>query len=70
MYALTYAISVSRGHGDTLSRLVDVTQELVSRHVEGDVWIVSAMAQRASAQAKIDSSIESVYFCPFTLLIL
>lgn len=51
-------VSVEPGHRETLSKLVDITQELVSLHVEGDVWIVSAIAQRASAQAKIDSSIE------------
>jgi len=38
----------------TLSDLIHRTQ----RNIEGDVWIVSAMAQRASAQAKIKSSIE------------
>lgn len=42
----------------TLPKLIDVTQGLVSNYIEGDVWIVSAMAQQASAQAKIDSSIE------------
>lgn len=42
----------------TLANLVDITQNLVSNQDEGDVWIVSAMAQRASAQAKIDSSIK------------
>ncbi|KZP27015.1 hypothetical protein FIBSPDRAFT_731619, partial [Athelia psychrophila] len=41
----------------TLANLIDITQDLVSNQDEGDVWIVSAMAQRASAQAKIDSSI-------------
>jgi len=51
-------VSVEPGHEAALSSLVDITQELVSRHVEGDVWIVSAMAQRASAQAKINASIE------------
>lgn len=42
----------------TLAELIDLTQVVVARHVEGDVWIVSSMAQRASAQAKISSSIE------------
>jgi hypothetical protein len=45
---------------DTLKTLVTLTQELVERRVEGDVWIVSAMAQRTSAQAKVDSSIAYV----------
>jgi hypothetical protein len=44
----------------TLANLIERTQVLVGHQVEGDVWIVSAMAQRASAQAKIDSSIEYV----------
>jgi hypothetical protein len=50
-------VSVRPKHRGTLTNLINITQELVSRHIEGDVWIVSAMAQRASAQAKIDSSI-------------
>jgi hypothetical protein len=42
----------------TLANLIDLTQGRVESDIEGDVWIVSAMAQRASAQAKISSSIE------------
>jgi len=42
----------------TLANLIERTQTLVEHQVEGDVWIVSAMAQRASAQTKIDSSIQ------------
>ncbi|KAF7985533.1 hypothetical protein HWV62_3769 [Athelia sp. TMB] len=42
----------------TLANLIDITQNLVSNQDEGEVWLVSAMAQRASAQAKIDSSIK------------
>ena len=53
----TSVLVVRPQHRKSLSSLVDITQELVHRHVEGDVWIVSAMAQRASAQSKIDSSI-------------
>lgn len=49
--------AVQPHYQQTLASLIDKTQELVHRHVEGDVWIVSAMAQRASAQSKIDSSI-------------
>jgi len=55
IYAKT---SVDNHYRDTLANLINRTQTLVERDVEGDVWIVSAMAQRASAQAKIDSSIE------------
>ncbi|KDR79395.1 hypothetical protein GALMADRAFT_137237 [Galerina marginata CBS 339.88] len=56
---LSYAkISVDSPYQSTLANLIDLTQGLVENYVEGDVWIVSAMAQRASAQAKINSSIE------------
>ncbi|KAJ7433602.1 hypothetical protein B0H11DRAFT_2375583 [Mycena galericulata] len=41
-----------------LAHLVQITRDLVQRHVEGEVWIVSAMAQRASARVKINASIE------------
>jgi len=41
-----------------LRNLIDITQELVSHDVQSLVWIVSAMAQRASARAKLDASIE------------
>jgi len=55
---LPYAkVSVRPQHRKTLSNLVNITQDVVTRHVEGDVWIVLAMAQRASTQAKINSSI-------------
>jgi hypothetical protein len=37
-----------------LAGLIDITEHLV----RGDLWIVWAMAQRMSAQAKIRSSIE------------
>ncbi|KAI0246610.1 hypothetical protein BJV78DRAFT_125834 [Lactifluus subvellereus] len=50
--------SVNDTYRHTLANLIERTQVLVGHQVEGDVWIVSAMAQRASAQAKIDSSIE------------
>jgi len=58
-HALPYAnISVDPPYRGTLTNLIDLTQRRVEEHVEGDVWIVSAMAQRASAEAKIISSIE------------
>ncbi|KIJ57412.1 hypothetical protein M422DRAFT_239010 [Sphaerobolus stellatus SS14] len=50
--------SVKPAYRKTLADLIEKTQTLVQNHVEGDVWIVSAMAQRASVQAKIDSSIQ------------
>jgi len=56
---LEYAkTSVEDGYRPTLANLIERTQALVQHQVEGDVWIVSAMAQRASAQAKIESSIQ------------
>lgn len=51
---------VDRPYRSTLKELIDLTQDHVGKSVEGNVWIVSAMAQRASAQAKINSSIEQV----------
>lgn len=51
---------VRDGYRSTLPILIERTQDLVEHQVEGDVWIISAMAQRASAQAKINSSIEYV----------
>ncbi|KAI0254650.1 hypothetical protein BJV78DRAFT_1279766 [Lactifluus subvellereus] len=54
-YAKTFAKDAYR---PTLANLIERTQTLVEHQVEGDVWIVSAMAQRASAQANIDSSIQ------------
>ncbi|KAJ7212647.1 hypothetical protein GGX14DRAFT_446771 [Mycena pura] len=41
-----------------LDALIKITRDLVEREVEGEAWIVSAMAQRASAQVKINASIE------------
>ena len=52
---ITY--SVNDAYRSTLANLIEHIQALVEHQVEGDVWIVSAMAQRASAQTKIDSSI-------------
>jgi hypothetical protein len=49
---------VKDAYRSTLANLIERTQALVARQVEGDVWIVSAMALRASAQTKIDSSIQ------------
>jgi len=47
-----------------LRNLINITQDLVSHDVQGLVWVVSAMAQRASARAKIDASIEWVIPTP------
>jgi len=56
---LEYAkTSVEDGYQPTLANLIERTQALVQHQVEGDVWIVSAMAQRASARTKIESSIQ------------
>ncbi|KZP27036.1 hypothetical protein FIBSPDRAFT_886923 [Athelia psychrophila] len=51
-------VSVQPKYQHTLKDLIDVTQTLLIDQDEGDLWIVSAIAQRASAQAKIDSSIK------------
>lgn len=56
MTFITYP--VKDAYRSTLANLIERTQTLVEHQVEGDVWIVSAMAQRASAQTKIDSSIQ------------
>ncbi|KIM80052.1 hypothetical protein PILCRDRAFT_822897 [Piloderma croceum F 1598] len=50
--------SVKDAYRSSLANLIERTQALVEHQMEGDVWIVSAMAQRASAQTKIDSSIQ------------
>lgn len=51
-----------------LAQLIEITQGLVEKEVEGEAWIVSAMAQRASAQGKINASIECVLsLCQATL---
>jgi len=60
---------VNDAYRPTLANLIEHTQALVQHQVEGDVWIVSAMAQRASAQAKIDSSIQYVVRPAIGLLI-
>ena len=47
-----------------LDDLIQVTRKLIERDVEGEAWIVSAMAQRASAQVKITAAIEYIpYNC-------
>ncbi|KAJ7208974.1 hypothetical protein GGX14DRAFT_633103 [Mycena pura] len=38
--------------------LIDLTRDLLKRDIEGEAWIVYAIAQRASAQVKINASIE------------
>ncbi|KAJ6455161.1 hypothetical protein C8R45DRAFT_1222591 [Mycena sanguinolenta] len=41
-----------------LDHLIQVTRKLIERDIEGEAWIVSAMAQRASAQVKIIAAIQ------------
>ncbi|KAJ6455173.1 hypothetical protein C8R45DRAFT_1036675 [Mycena sanguinolenta] len=41
-----------------LADLIQVTRKLIERDIEGEAWIVSAMAQRANAQVKIIAAIE------------
>ncbi|KAJ6455184.1 hypothetical protein C8R45DRAFT_1036755 [Mycena sanguinolenta] len=45
-----------------LDHLIQVTRTLIERDIEGDAWIVSAMAQRASAQVKIIAAIRYVLY--------
>ena len=62
-YLIFITYPVNDAYRPTLANLIERTQTLVEHQVEGEVWIVSAMAQRASAQVKIDSSIQYVV-CP------
>ncbi|KAJ7787445.1 hypothetical protein B0H14DRAFT_2953336 [Mycena olivaceomarginata] len=48
----------SKPDRQALDALVKLTRDLVERYVEGEVWIVSAMAQRASTRVTIATSIE------------
>ncbi|KAJ7848461.1 hypothetical protein B0H14DRAFT_2445933 [Mycena olivaceomarginata] len=48
---------ISQSDRDALEDLIRITRELVEKGIEGEAWIVSAMAQRASNQVKIDGSI-------------
>jgi hypothetical protein len=48
----------SKPDRQALDALVKLTRDLVERYVEGEVWIVSAMAQRASTRVTITTSIE------------
>ncbi|KAJ7214895.1 hypothetical protein GGX14DRAFT_443367 [Mycena pura] len=50
--------SLSRSSRRSLMHLIQITRELVEENVDGDVWIVSVMAQRANALEKINGSIE------------
>ncbi|KAJ7824469.1 hypothetical protein B0H14DRAFT_3145708 [Mycena olivaceomarginata] len=45
---------ISQSDRDALEDLIRITRELVEKGIEGEAWIVSAMAQRASNQVKID----------------
>jgi len=40
-----------------LDELIQATRRLVDKNFPGDTWIVSAMAQRASAQVNIEGSV-------------
>ncbi|KAJ7841826.1 hypothetical protein B0H14DRAFT_3140118 [Mycena olivaceomarginata] len=41
-----------------LGELIQITRDLVEMYVEGEVWIVFAMARRAGTRVKIDASIK------------
>ncbi|KAF8135881.1 hypothetical protein K438DRAFT_1882461 [Mycena galopus ATCC 62051] len=60
-YARTSGLAdkaLSKSSRRSLTRLVQTTRELVEKNVDGDVWIVSVIAQRANALEKIKGSIE------------
>ncbi|KAJ7898029.1 hypothetical protein B0H14DRAFT_2675933 [Mycena olivaceomarginata] len=63
---------ISQSDRDALEDLIRITRELVEKGIEGEAWIVSAMAQRASNQVKIDGSIgvgmKRAYFIFFVLM--
>ncbi|KAJ7891639.1 hypothetical protein B0H14DRAFT_2496757 [Mycena olivaceomarginata] len=50
--------SLSKSSRRSLAHLIQTTRELVEENIDGDVWIVSVMAQRANALEKIKGSIE------------
>ncbi|KZP13644.1 hypothetical protein FIBSPDRAFT_897201 [Athelia psychrophila] len=61
-YNILYTkVSVQPQYRQTLANLIEITQNLVSLD-EGDVWVVSVMAQKASNQVKINMSINPISY--------
>ncbi|KDQ53797.1 hypothetical protein JAAARDRAFT_209811 [Jaapia argillacea MUCL 33604] len=53
----TCCVKVSQNDAPSLLWLVNVTYDVVTRHVEGDVWILWAMVQRVSVPLKLEASV-------------
>jgi membrane protein implicated in regulation of membrane protease activity len=49
---------ITKPDRQALEHLIQVTRDVTEIDVEGQAWIVSAMAQRASSRVKIVASIE------------
>ncbi|KAI9432389.1 hypothetical protein H4582DRAFT_2131814 [Lactarius indigo] len=50
-------VSVRPGHQEDVSSLVEVTRDVVRKRVEGDAWVLWAIAQRTSLPVKIDACV-------------
>lgn len=57
--ALIYS-SVSESYEESIAGLVDVTRKIVHERLQGDAWIIWAIAQRANLPAKIAACVEYV----------
>ena len=64
---------VRRGYQATMSKLVEITRDIVQKELKNDAWLMWAIAQRVSLPVKIDACIEYVtsFFIPIhnTLMI-
>jgi hypothetical protein len=52
-----FSLAAQFQYRDQVSNLINITRDLVFRHVGGELWIIWAIAQRASIEAKIKGSI-------------
>lgn len=50
--------SVSKGHEESIAKLVGMTHGLVHDRLKGDAWVTWAIAQRANLPMKIEACIE------------
>jgi len=50
-------VSVRPGHREDISELVEVTRKTVKERLQGDAWIMWAIAQRANLPVKIDACV-------------
>ncbi|KAF8269279.1 hypothetical protein EI94DRAFT_1799447 [Lactarius quietus] len=53
-------VSVRPGHREDISELVEVTRKTVKERLQGDAWIIWAIAQRANLPVKIDACITTL----------